>query len=400
MVTNSGRWWGEVVKGLIRNEAILGLCAFGNTASGKHRRFGADGPRLLEDSDRNEKGVAKKVSVPIEQRIVASTGYKPSVDEELFRTCQALGEERGQHQRGIPRARDLAKYPLSTRIIDITPGCGATLYGRTESDKQKYECSRYRNSGGRECARNVVDGEEAIRFVLGVLQQRTIQCGGREKLRAKLVKIAAAQQTEIVSVHEAERQLLEHRIDQLQREIETIEGNMALASSESSFKAIEQRFQAKQADLKRLLAHMAGLSPALPSKTEANSIDAEVDAAMALFDDLCHISASGDARSEIAGILKRIDLKLGLRFMDNPRGKRPKRVVQGGLVTIGPGQNLFPRDDCGGDHPPSVDDGKGDMVSPDVGEIPPATETCQHEGQSFRKERAGKPAVAPSNGLS
>ena len=331
--------------------------------------------------------------MPIEQRVVASTGYRPNADEELFRKCQALGEERGRHRRGIPRARDLAKYPLSTRIIDITPHCGETLYGRTESGKPKYECSRYRNSGGRECARNVVDGEGALRFVLDVLRQRTVQCGGRAKLRERLMKIAATRQTKGVSHGAQQWALLHQRVDQVKRELETIEGNMALAGSETAFRAIENQFEQTRADLERLRASLNRLPPTSDPLKAASAIDAEVDAAMVLFDDLGRVSDDANARPQIAAVLKRLDLELGLRFMDNPRGKRPKRLVQGGMVTIGPRQNLSSAKNCNGDHPSDADDGDRGSESRSVGETPPTTEMRQREGQSFRKERAGKPAV-------
>ncbi len=75
---------------------------------------------------------------------------------------------------------------------------------------------------------------------------------------------------------------------------------------------------------------------------------------MALCDDIARITCEPEARNEIAGIIRKLNLWMWLTFRANPRGKRPLRILQGGLITTGLAELPKPtkqkhRD---GDHPP------------------------------------------------
>lgn len=318
-------------------------------------------------------------------------------DNELFRKCQELGEKRSRGQRDIPRAHDQAKYPLSTRIVDNTDGCGATLYGREEFGRLKYECSRYRQSGGRDCARNVVDAEQALQFILIFLRQRVWSSGGRESLRIKLMEVAQSQQSQQKVVHLDERRFTTERIVSLKNEMATIQRNMARASSDAAYKAVECQFEQTQGELERLQARLVDISPGSRG-TGLSSIDEEVERSMVLFEDLSRIANDNNARPDVAGLLRRLNLKLLLKFMDNPLGRRPKRVVQGGMITIGLGEGSLPDNDgCSGDHPPEADDDGEGPAPPAVGTTTPAADDCRQEGSSFRMERLGKPPIAPES---
>lgn len=394
-VVNPGRWWAEVVKRLVRNKAIIGLCVRGKTSSGKHRRFAPDGPRMLEEPDRYGDGGAKKIIVPEGGQVVAAAGYDSLVDHELFRKCENLGEQRGRSLRGIPRAHDPAKYPLSTRIVDVTDDCGATLYGREEFGRRKYECSRYRQSGGRDCARNVIDAENALEFVLQFLRQRTGLAGGRQQLRHRLLAIAQSQELAAPPVQVDERQLTEERIGVLQQELSVIERNLARANSDEAYKAVETQFNQTRSEINRLQGKLMTLSVS-KGAMRSSGTEAQIDAAMQLFDELTRIANDGSARQDIGGVLRRLGLMLRLRFMDNPRGRRPQRIVQGGVIAFGLGESPAGcHSGDGGNGSPGAGDGNGGMEPPDAGNSLPSADERHQEGSSFRIETAGKPAVAP-----
>src|SRR5207342_3387915 len=109
---------------------------------------------------------------------------------ERWQEIQRQTRERGQSQRGIPRAKDPARYPLACRLVDLTDGCGSVLYGRTTHDRAIYTCGRYMRTAGAECESNQVDAEATLRFTLKTLRQFVDLNGRRGKLRQKLLERA------------------------------------------------------------------------------------------------------------------------------------------------------------------------------------------------------------------
>ncbi len=393
----SGRWWPEAVKRLIENAAIIGMSTYGKTSCGEHRRFSPQGPRTLEPSDRRDDDQVKRCRNDPQQAIVVPTGYESSVDPDLFEKCQQLTEQRGKSQRGIPRSRDLTRYPLSSRICDLTDDCGAVLFGRKENDRLKYECSRYRQSGGRECHRHVVDAEASLRFVLHFLRTKLGAAGGREALRAKIEKLAEAEINRRPIAEEEELRFAERRLYTLQSDLEVIGRNMALAGTEAVFKAVEEQFHAKQAEAEKAQAYLEQLAASRNRVDSETSLDQQIEAAMTLCDDIDRITCEPEARSEIAGIIRKLNLRMWLTFRANPRGKRPLRILQGGLITTGLAELPQPTKHRDGDHPPDADDsddGPKSVVADNA--MSTVTRKPRHQGaRSFSKETVGKPPVAP-----
>ena len=48
---------------------------------------------------------------------------------------------------------------------------------------------------------------------------------------------------------------------------------------------------------------------------------------MALFEHLHRIAHDDNARADIAQVLEQLNLQIGLTFIPNPRGKKPKKVL-------------------------------------------------------------------------
>lgn len=131
--TVSGKWSLRTVGHLLSNAAIVGMAEYGKKSGGKHRRLGSDGPRTLTDADRQTNGAAKLVYNPKEKFIRAPVpaDYDAPANQELFDSCQAIRDQRAENRRGVPRCPDRSKYPLATRIFDLTDDCGAVFYGRS-----------------------------------------------------------------------------------------------------------------------------------------------------------------------------------------------------------------------------------------------------------------------------
>ncbi len=83
----------------------------------------------------------------------------------------------------MPRAKDPARYPLATRLVDLSDGCGSILYGLTNGGRRLYKCGRYIRTEGAECRCNAVDGEAMLRFTLRTLAHYVDRHGNRDRLR-------------------------------------------------------------------------------------------------------------------------------------------------------------------------------------------------------------------------
>src|SRR3954465_11364841 len=104
------------------------------------------------------------------------------------------------------------------------------------------------------------------------------------------------------------------------------------------------------------------------------------------------VAQDPDARAAVSGLLKAMDLRMGLYFAEGRKGKRTVRVLKGGLIVTGAtplpvrpygdgGDPDVPGgrdgDDTGGSGLPLVSAGSGGGAA---GEPPPAGSACQREG--------------------
>ncbi len=327
----SGKWNARTVISLIRNRTIIGLNRYGVQSQGKFRRLGKIGPRLLEDQDVREDGQPKVVANPESLVITQPTGFGPAADVKLFDACQDLLEKRGRSQRGISRRKDPARYPLALHVWDMTNGCGHPMYARTSGSRPLYVCGRYMKTDGAECDHNAVDGEAALAFILSVFQQRIEQFGGREALRNRLMRMAAAPHVETSDtlaqkeLHRVQQQLVE-----AEEELKVIGRNMARARNNEAYKLMEAEFAAQQARVDRLRQERDHARPAAADRPQDVDPEAQVELALSLYDELEKIVNDPAARAAIPGLLDRINLRLWLNFAEGQnalrRPFRPRRA--------------------------------------------------------------------------
>jgi hypothetical protein len=330
----SGRWNHRQIARLLTNRAIVSELEYGKESLGAHRRYGADGPRLLTDADRNTNGKPRSTRDQGVPPIVGSTGYEPAVSRELFDACQEQKRNRGQNQRGIGRSSP-ATYPLSARVFDLSEGCGKLMYGSQSRGRRYYLCSAYSESSGRECARNQIDAEAALRFVLAVLRQRIVQLGGRRQIRDRLVHLAAQEGGRNVDHGRRELELAEDRQHRLDQELKVIQANLARQLDDDVFAAIEAEFKAKKREVDQHNQRLVTLRAQVDRHAGGADPDQQVDRAMTLLDQLDRITSDPAAREDIAGLLGKLSFMMGLRFAANTRGKRPLRIPVGGVITLG-----------------------------------------------------------------
>jgi len=247
-------------------------------------------------------------------------GMAPLVEEARFQEMNRKIERRGRTQRGVPRSKDPARYPLSCRIVDLTDGCGAMMHGQ----RPIYVCGRYMRTEGDECENNAVDGEALLRFTLKTLRQLVDRHGNRDKLR-QLLRERAQQRPQDAVPSPTEQELRVARVKELTDQLAVVRRRMALETNEHRYAAIAEEFDRMRDELRSAEKELEAQQRSCLSP-ETRTPEAEVDAAMALLDDIGRIATDEKARSGIHPVLQKLGLWIGLNFGSAIKGK--KRVVR------------------------------------------------------------------------
>lgn len=332
----SGRWTMTTVRALCLNKAIIGLLEYGKFSEGKHRRLGLDGPRELDKNDRGKDKQPKRRMNDRSLMVTSKMPIEPCFDVDRWEEIQAETTRRGRTQRGIPRPRDPARYPLSCRVTDLSDNCGATMYGRANGKRLIYCCGNYMATGGAECKNNTVDAEALLQFTLKTLVELVERHGAREKLRAKLLDRARGEQRPdpLRPVREDARRNLTAQIKELDGQMQTAQRNMAIEKDDEIRAAIREEYMRIKGELTEARRQLDTIP--VPEADSVSSPEQEVELAMRLFDEIRLVATDGNARAQILPLLERLQMKIGLRFVDGLKGpKRHVRRLAGGVIAFG-----------------------------------------------------------------
>ncbi len=329
------KWHHTTVLDLIKNSIALGIKTHGVRAEGKHRRLGEQGCQFLSDEDFDAQGNARLRKNSDAVVIKASSGSEPIVDIESWNQTQQMLESRGSSQRGVSRAKNVSRYPLSCLVYCDCPGCNQIMYGVPQSGRLLYKCSQYMKYNG--CHHNSVDAEALFQFLLEALRQHVKDNKLVPQLRDRLLELAQAEveSSEFKKGRQSQSADCKNRIADLEMEAATIARNLAHATNPHSFAAIENeltkvttQLEAARNDLKQLSKEN--------SMAAGRSQQLEVDSAMSLLDNLNEVVTDPTARYEVGQLLKLLGCRIGLTFTDGIKGaKRKVRVLAGGVLTFG-----------------------------------------------------------------
>ncbi len=334
----SGQWNHNTVKSLCENSKIAGVLEYGTRSEGKHFRFDAtSGSRVVLPTERDGDRVVTVVN-PSESRVRVDAAFEPEFDRERFEAIQAIRDSRSRSQQGIPKNKNPEQYPLSTRVVDLTEGCGAPMYGSTQSNKKDgkpfkkniYKCSRHAKTS--DCYHNSVDGEALLRVVLRSLKHLIRLSGSRDQLARQLLKLARQRPTSETEESAAIRRL-EMRAEALAIEQKEIGRKLAIEMDDS----LQQVFREEFEDRKRQLLHVKQeLSRTNPAAAKPGlSPEQRVEQALAMFDKLDVLASSPEARPRINQVLQQLNVWIGLDFHAAKWGKRTVRRVRSGVISIG-----------------------------------------------------------------
>ena len=331
----SGRWNVNTLKELCNNRAILGIQDYGRRSEGAHRRLGIAGPRLLGGEDRDAADRPKVVMNDPSVRIAAPLGIEPLYESDRWERLQEMSARRGSSQRGVPRAKDPSRYPLSTRLVDMTGGCGSILYGLTNGGRPLYKCGLYMRTAGAECESNAVDGEAMLRFTLKTLAELVDRQGHRDRLRELVAERARRDRVEPDKGPGPEESTAVARLAALRGDLERTRRRLASETDDVLYKALRieyKRLDAEIDEAEKAVQSARRTRPAAPAKP----IEEEVDAAMGLMDDIGRVASDESARAEVRGLLAVLGLRIGLTFGDAVKGRKRKvRRLLGGVMVFG-----------------------------------------------------------------
>lgn len=334
----SGKWNASTVSELCRNPIIIGQLEYGKRSEGKLLRHTKTGHRPLRDDERRGKNKFVRITNPQEERITVVAGFEPLYPVERWQTIQQQMDERSKTQAGIPKHPDPAKYPLSTRVVDLTEGCGSILYGCYQQTKRNsqtfnkpvYKCGRYLKH--KDCYHNTVDGEILLKVVLRSLKHAVTVSGSRDELRAKLIELANRSDTG------AEEKRIE--IERLQNQVQVVETQMKEIARKLAIEvdpSLSAVFREEHAKRNNQLASLKSSIGQLvrTSDVQSDSPDDQVKKALQLLDRLEVLATVPEAREKINPLLDKLQVWVGLDFTEGKFGKRTVRRIRAGMLSIG-----------------------------------------------------------------
>jgi hypothetical protein len=203
------------------------------------------------------------------------------------------------------------------------------MYRQPYGDSFRYTCGLYQQSHGQQCSHNHI-GPLATEFVLRCLRQRLLTPSVYAKLKSRLRELAAEElmKGNAVEVEDPWRDALE----QVRREIKQAERNLAFATSQENFQAIEGIIGELRAREQSLAAEQMASKARIRSTLDE---EAEVEAAIQVLDRLAELRQTVEGYAMAKEAFGLANAKLFLRFQPVRKKRRTVIRIAGGVVTLG-----------------------------------------------------------------
>jgi predicted site-specific integrase-resolvase len=332
-----GKWHPNTVRDLCSNPIIAGIKEYGRRSEGRYRRLGVGGPRELDEHDLRPDGQPKLLENPEEVRVRAASGGQAKFDPERWQALQPkkvpADELRRQNGR---KATNPDRYPLSTRVVDLTEGCGSVMHGIPIGDRLKYVCGRYYNSGYTQCHHNTVEATPLATMLVDALVELVSKAGGREAIRERLLTKAHAEaEHDAVPEEAAALGHLRKQLTALNDDIATAERRMATEKNDARYAAIAKTFDSLVVEKESVARQINELAAPKPAATARATPEEKVDALMATIDDLAALATDERANAKIRELVLRLGIFVGLEFEEGQWGKRAVRRLRRGVIAFG-----------------------------------------------------------------
>ena len=326
----TGRWSQSTIVNIGRNPLFTAMTRYGVRSLGDQVRFSPDGPRDLRATDFRGENLPKVIRNPEETQISTVARFEPLVDHADHQELGQILDRRSGTQRGKARSRNPALNPLGCRIIDMN--CTWMMYRTPYNKSFRYTCGYYQQTHGQECAHNHVDGPTATRFALSCIRQKLVLPGMRQKLKARLEKMAAAAAPSGRKRQQEVRRLMDEK-SSVEQELKTVSRNLALAHNDELHHAIAAVFGELTERKKQLDREIAKAERAMTLKSAGGA--AGVEGLLVFVDRLTALANNADDFSVAKELFDLTNIRVFFRFKPEQRGKRLVNEVAGGQVTFG-----------------------------------------------------------------
>lgn len=329
----SSTWSRNTIRSLCKNAAIVGWLEYGKRSTGKHRRLGEEGPRVLADSDRVDGKRRKVINNPASIRSKGKMGFENQYDIEKWHELQRDMEEHGKNQRGVSKGGDPSKYPLSCRVYDLTEECGWTMTGATVSNRKIYQCGRYQKSHGMECYHNVVDADGLLSHLVADLRRKLVIPGGREPTRELLLRKVQHGLDNLPNPPD-QRSILSDSIAHYESQINKLTRRMAADADDDELytrlKAEYKRLVNERIDKQRQLDNLQESS--LPEPRQIDPMQ-EVENALNMIEEIKNVLEAPIVAARVQKVISSLGIRIGVNFGKTLKGQREVRQLLGGMIT-------------------------------------------------------------------
>jgi hypothetical protein len=267
----------------------------------------------------------------------AASGGDAKFDPERWRALQPKKESIDEVRRkNGQKANNPDRYPLSTRVIDLTDGCGSVMHGIPAADKLKYTCGRYSNSGCTECNHNWVEATAVTTMLIDALVELVKKAGGRKAIRDRLLTKARAEaEHDDAPAESAVLTQLRKQLAALEDDIATAERRMATEKNDARYAAIAKTFDSLVTEKDAVSRQIAELAAPKRAPATRATPEEQVDALMATIDDLAALAKDENANQKVRDLVLRLGIFVGLEFEERMWGKRPIRALRRGVIAFG-----------------------------------------------------------------
>jgi hypothetical protein len=264
--------------------------------------------------------------------IVSENAHPVILDRETF---AAIGRKLAARRPGPGKraAAGRGDYPFSGLVE--CGGCGACMYGvtvvknykGTRHSWRKYACSRYMQTGGRECHNNTVREAALLESVTDTLEKRFADRAALARMRERLLARRKAKGR----ASDAQVQALRRQKADLDGKIARGQENLALARTDKDFahvSAVLARWEVAAGEVAREVEEMERLAQAQEQE------DAAVEAALAKLQQIggaIRAAEPGRRREVIRGLVERVELNFTHREL--PSG-RVRSAFAGGTIHL------------------------------------------------------------------
>jgi hypothetical protein len=204
------------------------------------------------------------------------------------------------------------------------------MYRQPYQDSFRYLCGLYQQSSGAKCNHNHVDGLTATRFLLGCVRQRLLAPALKVRLEQKLRAIAERERSRRRPDTDlrAKQAALAAVRDKRKRAGE----NLGLAEGPEQFRAVAAVFEQLQKQEKALEGEVRQLEQVVGQVAD---VDGEVAAALVGLERMADLAASSSDLGSVGQLLRQLNARMFLRFMEARWKTRTINKVAGGVVTFG-----------------------------------------------------------------